>query len=56
MLFDLVSGPRWQQDLAVFAEKAFTPELDSRLGNIAYQPSLRYTSSYRCQPSLGYEP
>lgn len=61
MLLDLVSGPRWQLDLAAFTESAFTAELERLLSSVAYQPSLRYTSSFRrargaarATPNLGH--
>ena len=48
MLLNLVSGPHWNSNLAVFMHRAFTPELDAALKGTWARPSLRDAcNSYR---------
>lgn len=45
MLFDLVSTPDWNKNLREFIDKAYTPELNTLLGRMTFEPSLRYQGS-----------
>jgi hypothetical protein len=61
MLFDLASGPQWNQNLARFLQQAFTPELNALLNGAGFEPSLLYAGSgsrrsrgaARATPNLG---
>jgi hypothetical protein len=41
MLLDLVSVPDWNKNLRDLIDRAYTPELNKRLGHMTFQPSLR---------------
>lgn len=61
MLFDLVSVPTWNQNLATFMEAAFAPELNTVLNGMGVDPSLRNAGNgfrrargaARATPNLG---